>query len=95
MEYLTFVRQYSDLREGEAELFVKSLSPGPRKYDTKRVRARLARSPERLADGEVLWVRSETGVLDPQPWRIKILEELPPFVHGQPWSDVFAALRKV
>ncbi|MBI4318149.1 MAG: phenylphosphate carboxylase subunit gamma [Chloroflexi bacterium] len=93
-EYLTYVRQYSDLAEGEREIFVKDLAPGPRKYDTKRVRAKLARAPQALPDGDVLWVRSETGVLDPQPWALQVLEELPPFVAGQPWSDVFACMNK-
>lgn len=93
-EYLTFVRQYSDLREGETELFIKDLTPGPQKYDTKRVRARIARSPEALSGGDLLWVRSETGVLDPKPWGIEILEELTPYVPGRPWSDLFAAMRK-
>jgi hypothetical protein len=94
-EYLTFVRKFSDLNEGERELFIKDLTPGPRKYDTKLVRAIIARSPESLGvDADLLWVRSETGVLDPKPWGIKILEELPPYVSGRPWSDIFEVMKK-
>ena len=94
-EYLTFVRRFSDLREGETELFIKDLTQGPRKYDTKHVRAIIAQSSETLgADADLLWIRSETGVLYPTPWRIKILEELPPYVQGRPWSDIFEALKK-
>jgi len=91
-EYLTYVRQFSDLKPGERELFIKDLTPGPRKYDTKHVRAELATSPDGLPGSDTLWVRSETGVLNPQPWAIKILEVLPEYVLGQPWTDVFAAL---
>lgn len=93
-EYLTFVRQYSDLTEGEREIFIKDLTPGPRKYDTRRVRAKITRTPQALADADLLWVRSETGVLDEKPWGIKIIEELSPYVSGRPWSDVFAAMNK-
>ena len=93
-EYVTFVRRLSQLSEGRQLLFIKDLTPGPRKYDTKLVRAELAKTASKLADGHTLWVRSETGYLYPQPWAIKILEELPPYVAGQPWQDVFAAMRQ-
>lgn len=95
-EYLTYVRQFSDLTQGERELFIKDLTPGLRKYDTRHVRARLAPSTaqSQLPEADTLWVRSETGVLNPQPWTIKILEELPEYVPGQPWSDVFAGQRR-
>jgi len=36
-EWLTFTRKFSDLKEGRRELFIKDLSEGPRKYDTKHV----------------------------------------------------------
>lgn len=94
-EYVTFVRRISDLGAGEQTLFIKDLSPGPQKYDTKLVRAELARRAEIRPDGDVLWVRSETGYLHPQPWTIRILEELPPHVPGQPWHDVFASLKQL
>ena len=93
-EYAAFVRRLADLGEGEQTLFIKDLTPGPRKYDTKLVRAELAKTASKLADGHTLWVRSETGYLYPQPWAIKIIEELPPYVAGQPWQDVFAAMRQ-
>ena len=92
-EYVTFVRRLSDLSDGKQTLFIKDLTPGPRKYDTKLVRAELARNSRNLPDGDTLWIRSETGHLHPQPWSIQILEELPPYVPGQPWQDVFTSLR--
>ncbi len=94
-EYVTFVRRLSQLSEGKQILFIKDLTPGPRKYDTKLVRAELSKTPSALADGHTLWVRSETGYRYPQPWAIKILEELPPYVAGQPWQDVFAAMQQI
>jgi hypothetical protein len=91
-EYQTFVRQFKDLREGKQELFIKDLNPGPRKYDTKHVLAEISSHPEGMPDGDILRIRSESGILLPQPWGIKILEELPESVPGQPWEDVFKAL---
>ena len=94
-EYVTFVRRLADLGEGKQVLFIKDLTPGPRKYDTKLVRAELSRNAEKLPDGDLLRIRSETGYLHPEPWAIKILEELPPYVPGQPWQDLFAAMRQL
>lgn len=92
-EYVTFVRRLSDLSDGRQTLFIKDLTPGPRKYDTKLVRAELSRNSVNLPGGDTLWIRSETGHLHLQPWSIQILEELPPYVPGQPWQDVFTSLR--
>jgi hypothetical protein len=92
-EYQTFVRQFRDLKEGKQELFIKDLTVGPRKYDTKHVLAEVSRNPERMSDGDILRIRSESGTLLPQPWGIKILKELPESVPGQPWEDVFKAMR--
>jgi hypothetical protein len=94
-EYVTFVRRLSDLKEGKEILFIKDLSPGPRKYDTKLVRAELSRRHDKLSDGDTLWVRSETGYLHSEPWTVKVLEELPPYVPGQPWQDLFAAMKQL
>ena len=94
-EYVTFVRRMRDLNEGKEILFIKDLTPGPRKYDTKLVRAELSRQANKLPDGDVLWIRSETGRLQSEPWAIKVLEELPPHVPGQPWQDLFVAMRQL
>lgn len=94
-EYVTFVRRMRDLNEGKETLFIKDLTPGPRKYDTRLVRAELSRRRDKLPDGDVLWIRSETGRLQPEPWAIKVLEDLPPYVPGQPWQDLFVAMRQL
>ena len=93
-EYVAFVRRISDLNEGKEILFIKDLTPGPRKYDTKLVRAELSRRSDKLPDGDVLWIRSETGRPYAEPWAIKVLEELPPYVTGQPWQDLFAVMKQ-
>lgn len=93
-EYLTFVRQFRDLREGTQNLFIKDLTSGPRKYDTKYVRAEISRDSEKMKNGDILRIRSESGVLLPQPWGIKILEELSESVPGHPWEDIFKAIEK-
>ncbi|MDD3653851.1 MAG: hypothetical protein PHO01_06675 [Desulfotomaculaceae bacterium] len=93
-EYLTYVRKYADLTEGERDIFIKDLTPGPRKYDTKQVRAIITRSAENLSEADTLWVRSEMGVLAPEPWAIKIIKELPDYVVGPPYTDVFSVMNK-
>lgn len=93
-QWQTFVRRFGDMAEGEVEIFIKDLSPGPRKYDTKHVRAKVARKKETLPDGDLLWIRSESGMKADQPWYIQILEELPPSVKGRPWEDVFHAIER-
>ncbi len=93
-EHLTFIRQFKDLKEGTQKLFIKDLTPGPRKYDTKYVNAEISSDPEKMRNGDILRIRSESGILLPQPWGIKILEELPESVPGQPWEDVFKAIGK-
>ncbi len=91
-EWQTFVRKFSDMEEGERELFIKDLQPGARKYDTRHVRARVTRSRDALPGSDLLWIRSESGLRAPQPWHIKILEELPESISGRPWDNVLDAI---
>ena len=94
-EYVTFVRRLQDLSEGKELLFIKDLTPGPRKYDTKLVRANLSRQADKFPEGNLLWIRSETGRLFPEPWSMEVLEELPPYVPGQPWQDLYPAMKRL
>ncbi len=91
-EWQTFVRKFGDLKEGACEIFIKDLTPGPRKYDTKHVRARVSASQGTLPNGEILWVRGESGLRGPEPWYIEILEELAPTVTGLPYENVLDIL---
>ena len=93
-EWQTFVRKFEDMKEGEVELFIKDLTPGPRKYDTKHVLAKVARSKEALPEGETLWIRSESGTRAPEPFYMSITEELPEWVEGRPYENVFDAIEK-
>ena len=91
-KYLTFVRQFRDLREGKQEIFIKDLSPGPRKYDTKHVFVEISSDPDRMSGGDILRIRSESGILHTHTWGIKIIKELPESLPGKPWEDVFKAI---
>jgi hypothetical protein len=87
-EYLIFVQRLEDLMEQkEMELTIRDLTPGPRKYDAKIVKAVLSKSQEGLPDADILWVRSWIGNLYPDPWRIKILREIGEFLPGKPHGE--------
>lgn len=87
-EYQTFVVSLESLPEGqEIDLTIKDLTPGPRKYDGRRVRAIVYKSRDKAPEGDTLWIRSEVGVLHPEPWVIKIVEELPELIPVPPYSD--------
>ena len=94
-EWQTFVRKYADLKEGETRIFIKDLTPGPEKYDTRHVRATVSRSKDALPGAEILWLRGESGLRSPEPCYIKIHEELDEWVPGKPWENVFEAMDRV
>ena len=94
-EWQTFVRRFEDLKEGEVELFVKDLTPGSKKYNTRHVRATVAKAKGALPEGELLWIRSESGITALEPWYIRILEELPEWVPGKPWENVLDITEKI
>jgi hypothetical protein len=79
-EYDTFIESLSDLPEGqEIDLTIRDLTPGPRKYDSRWVKAIVSSHPDQLTDSDILWLRFPKGMVHPQPWAIKILEELEEF----------------
>ena len=94
-EWQTFVRRFEDLKEGEVELFVKDLTPGSKKYNTRHVRATVAKSKGALPEGDLLRIRSESGITAPEPWYIRIFEELPEWVPGKPWENVLDITEKI
>jgi hypothetical protein len=76
-EYLTFIETLYELPEGqEVELYVKDLTPGIQKYDTRYVSAIIASTSEKLPGADILWLRYSMGTLHPKPWAIKIIREL-------------------
>jgi hypothetical protein len=58
-------------------------------------RVRISRSPEALKSGDKLWVYSVVGAKDPEPWGMKLVEELGATVPGKPYSDIYEALAKM
>ena len=83
-EYAVFVEDIKkELVEGkEIVLTVKDLTPGPAKYENRVVKAVVSSTPGTLAGADVLRVRSWTGVLYPEPWAIKIVEEMGELLSG-------------
>ncbi len=72
-EYDTFVETLSQLQEGEEiELAIRDCET----YEAIVVKAIISRSPEKLPDGDTLWIRFSRGQLHPEPWAIKITQEL-------------------
>lgn len=71
--YEIFVRKLNELEEGkESEREVRDAQT----YERKQVKALVSSSPEKLPDGEPLWVRGMLGqLLDEKPWQIKIVSE--------------------
>jgi hypothetical protein len=93
-EWQTFVRRFSDLEEGERELFIKDLAEGKRKYDTKHVVAHVAKSQHGMKGPHLLWVRGESGQRAQEPWYIDIKRELAEYVPGSPWDDLLEVMAK-
>jgi hypothetical protein len=91
-EWQTFVRKYEDMKEGKVKLFIKDLTPGPRKYDTRFVKATV--SKKSFPDGDILWIRGESGLKGPEPWFIKVEEVLPEWVAGKPYENVLDAVAR-
>lgn len=90
----TFIRQPEDLpEEVEVPLIIRDLTPGRRKYRMRHVVALVSRRPETLGHSGILWVRSTVGVRLDQPWAIEILRELPLELPGEPYRNVYEALR--
>ena len=76
-EYDTFVSSMDQLpKNQEIDIVVRDLSPGPRKYDSKWVRAIIGIAPEKMESSDVLWIRFPLGFLHPQPYAIKIVKVL-------------------
>jgi hypothetical protein len=93
-EWQTFVRRFSDMKEGERELFIKDLTEGKRKYDTRHVLATVAKTNEGMKDPDILWIRGESGERAKQPWYIKVKKELPEYITGKPWDDLLDVMAK-
>jgi hypothetical protein len=73
-EWTTHIDDLAMLNLGqEVELVIKSLAPGPKKYESHRVMAVVSKGE--TGEGDRLYVRSRTGVLYPETYWIRIVEE--------------------
>ena len=96
MEYMCHVKHLKDLTEGKkVVLTIRDLSPGKHKYLARVARVEVSRTPEALAKCDKLSAYSVVGFKDPQPWGMKIVEELGLMVPGQPYSNIYEALAKM
>lgn len=94
-EFLTFTRDLARLQQNkETDIAIRDLSPRQHKhkYDCKLVKAILSSKPDKLPEGDILWVRSWTGVLHPKPWAIKVLSDLGETLPGHPGDETIAHL---
>lgn len=83
-EYLTFA-DIQELVEGkELTLAIRDLTAGKNKYDCRYVKARIYASKGKSSQGDILWVRSWSGFLYPQPLSINITEESGEVIPGRP-----------
>lgn len=96
MEYMCHLKHLTDLQEGtKSVLSIRDLNPGKHKYLARVARVEVSRKPEALAKWDTLWAHSVVGYKDPQPWGMKIVEELGVTVPGKPYSDIYQALAKL
>ena len=96
MEYLCHVKHLKDLQEGKKiVLTIRDLTPGKHKYLARVARVEVSRKPEALAQWDKLWAHSVVGYKDPQPWGMKVVEELGLMVPGKPYDDIYQALAKM
>lgn len=88
-EYVSFVKDPKGIPIGkEISLVIQDLTPGPRKYNCRVVKAIVSDSAEQMPGGDILYLRSGTGILDPQPRGIKIIADKGHSLSGLPYSDV-------
>jgi len=96
VEYLAHVKHMKDMQENKKlVLTIRDLSPGKHKYLARVARVQVSRSPEALAKWDKLWVHSVVGIKDPEPWGMKIVEELGIPIPGKPYSDIYETLAKM
>lgn len=92
-EYETFARDAARLLSGkESVMTLRDLTPGRKKYRGLNVRGVVSRPPH--PGDPLLWIRSVVGNRDPQPYSVRIVEELPEAFQGVPYCDFFEAMER-
>lgn len=73
---INFIEKYADeIKKGEPVLV--EIRDNAR-YKVKRVRALISKDEEAIPDGNILWIRNINELIESEPVRIKILEEIDP-----------------
>ncbi len=91
--YESFVRDVSRLLNGrEIVMCLRDLTPGRKKYKGINVRAVVSQPPRQGED--MLWVRSVCGVKFPDPFSVRIVENMPDVFKGAPYTDYFDAMER-
>ena len=81
-EYDTFTDDISKIKEGvEITIAIRETDI----YRTRVVKAIVSSS--KLPDADTLWLRYNLGPLRPEPWSIKILEDVPGLLIKQAIGD--------
>lgn len=70
----------------EIRLFIKDLTPGPYKYDSRFVKAKVSSSLEQLPGSDTLRLRFLDGKLHSKILAIKILQDLGEYTPGSPYT---------
>lgn len=86
-QYEAFFAEPGSVPQGKPiRFFVRDLTPGPRKYDGRFVKAIVSSSPEELPGDDTLRLRSFGGRLYARVLFIQIIEELGECVPGIPYA---------
>lgn len=92
--YEAFVRDMDHVLSGrEVVLTLRDLRAGRKKYRGLNVRAVVSRPPR--PEESILWLRSVVGVRHPAPCSVSIVEELADTFPGEPYSDLFDAMKRL
>ena len=62
------------IQDKEIEMNVSNLAPGRYKYEAKIVKCMISSAKDKYPDQ--LWIRFPKGQMHPEPWTIKVLEEV-------------------
>ncbi|MBI4478315.1 MAG: hypothetical protein HY654_14165 [Acidobacteria bacterium] len=70
---LFVVKDLGELKQDEETIVeVRNMAT----VETRRVRAILSSSPKKMPDADTLWIRWQRGYKHPDPWAIRIIEDL-------------------
>lgn len=76
---LFVVKDLTELKEDEETIVeVRNMAT----VETRKVRAILSSSPKKMPGADTLWIRWGRGYKHPEPWAIKIIEDLGSLTHS-------------